>query len=288
MRVAVFLVLVGLVASPALAQTQVEDLIKRAETGDVEAQAQLGSDYLFGTMRYQDGSGVEKDFSAAERWLTKAADQGNTGAQYTLGKTFYDGECDKRDYWKATKWLEGFEKGIIEEEKTTPPASRALISKMIGDLYYMLGEMRYQQRHPEDDFIPLDFCVPKGTFPPLSLLQDYPTARAWYRKAIERGNVDAAYQLAGMYHAGRGIPQDYSEAARWYQAASKSGHKRAPRALGNLHGKIGDLIASHMWFNIAGAAKEREEVERLMTSEQIVRAQKLATEWVQKHSGLGK
>jgi TPR repeat protein len=287
MRVAVFLVLVALVTSRALAQAQVDSLIQRAETGDAEAQMQLGSDYLYGNNRYADGSGVDKDFSAAEQWLTKAAEQGNTAAQYILGKTFYDGECDKADYWKATKWLERFEKGVIEEEKITPSSTKALINKMLADVYYMLGEMRYQQRHPEEEFFHLNFCAPKG-FPPSSLLQDYPAARDLYRKAVERGNVDAAYQLAGMYHAGRGVPQDYSEDALWYQKASESGHKRAPRALGNIHGKLGDVMAAHMWFNIAGAAKEREEVEGLMTSEQIVRAQKLATEWVQKRQELRK
>ena len=279
MRVAVFFVLVALVASPALAQTQVESLIQKAETGDAEAQTQLGSDYLYGNNRYADGSGVDKDFTSAERWLTKAAEQGNTAAQYILGKTFYDGECDKADYWKATKWLERFEKSVIEEEKITPASARALMSKMIGDVYYMLAEMRYQQRHPEDELFHLNFCAPKG-FPPSSLLQDYPAARAFIDVKARGCRLPALHEV--------GDSQDYSEAALWYQKASESGHKRAPRALGNIHGKLGDVMAAHMWFNLAGAAKEREEIEGLMTSEQIVRAQKLATEWVQKRQGSGK
>jgi TPR repeat protein len=46
-----------------------------------------------------------------------------------------------------------------------------------------------------------------------------------------------------------------------------------------------DFIAAHVWFNLAGAkgnesaGKERDLVERRMTSDQIAQAQKLAREW---------
>ena len=50
-----------------------------------------------------------------------------------------------------------------------------------------------------------------------------------------------------------------------------------------------DYVLAHMWMNLAGAqgyelARENmQKLERKMTKEQIAEAQKLATEWQEKH-----
>lgn len=48
------------------------------ETGDAEAQYQMG-------LVYENGSGVKQDHAAAAEWYRKAAEQGHAIAQYFLG-----------------------------------------------------------------------------------------------------------------------------------------------------------------------------------------------------------
>jgi len=53
--------------------------------------------------------------------------------------------------------------------------------------------------------------------------QDYAEAAKWYRKAAERGDARAQYNLGFMYLNGTGVPQDYAEAEKWYKSRG-AGH----------------------------------------------------------------
>ena len=69
-----------------------------AERGDPRAQTNIG-------IMYQRGEGVPSHFVEAERWLTKAADQGFAPAQRKLAYRYFTerGFADK-DYVKALHW----------------------------------------------------------------------------------------------------------------------------------------------------------------------------------------
>ena len=89
------------------------------------------------------------------------------------------------------------------------------------------------------------------------VLKDYEEAMKWYKLSAEQGNVLAQYKLGGMYGSGKGVPQDYAQA--------------------------------HMWFNLAGVKGNKDAVtykniaEQRMTSDQVSKAQRLASEWIEKH-----
>ena len=72
-----------------------------AENGYAEAQ------YALGVMYFQ-GEGVKQDYAKAVKWYTKAAEQGNVGAQTILG-AFYEGKyfinVVERDLSKAKEWF---------------------------------------------------------------------------------------------------------------------------------------------------------------------------------------
>ena len=55
-----------------------EELIKQAEQGDVEAQFQLG-------LAYYNGDVMNKNYSKAYYWFLKSVEQGNNDAQNYLG-----------------------------------------------------------------------------------------------------------------------------------------------------------------------------------------------------------
>ena len=57
----------------------------------------------------------------------------------------------------------------------------------------------------------------------------------WYLLAAEQGVIMAQYDLAVMYHTGRGAVQDYSKAIKWYKKASIKGYSYARGNLGLMY-----------------------------------------------------
>ena len=92
-----------------------------------------------------------------------------------------------------------------------------------------------------------------------------------------------------MYGNGQGVPQDFAEAAKWYRKAALQGHGPAQYALGlmyyNGQGVRQDNVQAHLWFSLktdagdAEAARHRDMVTKLMTPEQIAKAEQLAGKW---------
>jgi len=121
---------------------------------------------------------------------------------------------------------------------------------------------------------------------------DYGTALREWRPLAEDGNADAQLNLGFMYDNGYGIPQDYKEAITWYRKAAEQGNKRAQYNLGLMydigHGVLQNKVQAYMWYDIAGvplAVNYREYVARELTPEQVIDAQRLASEWMGKHMG---
>ena len=71
----------------------------RAESGDAEAQLQLG-------MRYATGDGVVQNEKEAAKWFERAARQGLPEAQYEYGLALLQGRGVVQDYQAAFKWIE--------------------------------------------------------------------------------------------------------------------------------------------------------------------------------------
>lgn len=93
---------------PGEARVSLEDLLGRAEQGEVEAQVTLG-------LRYKHGMQVPQDFGEALNWLLSASRQGNAFAQARLGAMYRDGLGVARNYAEAVKW---FRKSADQGEST--------------------------------------------------------------------------------------------------------------------------------------------------------------------------
>ena len=123
--------------------------------------------------------------------------------------------------------------------------------------------------------------------------QDYKEAVKWYTFSAEHGHAPAQYNLGDMYSKGQGVPQDYKTAVKWYTLSAEQGYADAQLNLGVMYalgqGVIEDKVYAHMWSNIASSngieqAKEnREYLTKKMTPSQILEAQKLARECVNKN-----
>jgi TPR repeat protein len=54
---------------------------------------------------YHNSQGVPQDYAEAARWFRKAADQGNSLSQFTLGVMYNVGQSVPQDYVMAHMWL---------------------------------------------------------------------------------------------------------------------------------------------------------------------------------------
>lgn len=92
-------------------QWEFEELLEKAEAGDVEAQFQVAEKYYVGL-------GVDEDEAAAAEWYEKAALQGHVESMMKLGQLYYlGGDGVPEDEDEAKKWYKKAAKAGNREAK---------------------------------------------------------------------------------------------------------------------------------------------------------------------------
>lgn len=161
------------------------DLLAKAKAGDAGAQYQLGRMYYI-------GDGVRLDYTQAEFWFRKGAEQGDPNSQFMLGGLYHFGQSVPQDDGKAFNW-------IVKAA---------------------------QQGHIDAEFY-IATCFNAGWGVP----RDDAKEVIWLRKAAEQGDARSQFYLGHFYDAGRGVPRDYSEAYFWFDiAASGTGERQEEAA----------------------------------------------------------
>jgi len=194
--------------------------------------------------------------------LRQKAEEGDAESQALLGLIYYDGEYAPQNYAEALKWYrKGAEQG---------GAYGANCQFFIGSMYH----------------------EGKG------VSQDYVEAEKWYIKAAEQGEARGQMALGLMYRNGEGVEKDYAEAAKWFRKSAEQGNYIAQINLGQIiylsgNGLEKNNVQAYMWIILGGENMHIEGMndfrrvlrilEDKMTPEQIVEAQRLASEWKKKH-----
>ena len=116
--------------------------------------------------------------------------------------------------------------------------------------------------------------------------RDFNQAALWYRRAAEQGDAMAQHNLGHMYEQGEGLAvSDYSltAAASWYRRAAQQGYKPSQTNLGLLYvsgrGVRRDYVEAYTWFLLAGSEPNRAALEKKLTPQDIVTAERRAREW---------
>lgn len=131
----------------------------------------------------------------AVSWLMKAAEGGNAGAQYALGKLYLSGDCVPKDVWKAVRWLHV----AIEQ-------NHSFATYMLGKLY-LEGE-----------------DIPKDIEKAIQLLT----------KSAEQENQYAQYALGKLYLCGHDVSRDKEKAVPLLTASAAQGNIYAQFLLDHL------------------------------------------------------
>ncbi len=134
-----------------------EQIVSAAQHGDVRCAAALA--YM-----YEAGVGTEKDYSLAAQWHRKAAEGGDAGSEYRLGRLLQMGGWGLRsNYGEALEWYRRAAAHGVPEAKCS-----------IGYMYE------------------------NG----LGVVRDLDEAIKWYKAAAKENVADAGDSIARLTHSG--------------------------------------------------------------------------------------
>ena len=150
-------------------------LLAKAKAGDAEAQYELGSMYYM-------GEGVPRDYTQAEFWFRKGAEQGDPNSQFQLGGLYHFGQGVPHDEGMAFAW--------------TMKAAK--------------------QGHGDAEFY-ISTCYSQDSW---GVAKDNAQTIAWLRKGAEQGHLNSQFYLGWAYERGEVIPQDFSESYFWLALAA--------------------------------------------------------------------
>ena len=131
--------------------------------------------YLLGKL-YRDGPLLIPDTKIARDWFTRAAEQDLPAAQYALGKLYLSSDIEVLDPERGIEWL------------------KCAAQNGSGYAAYRLGKEYLRDRVVE---------------------KDVPQAVEWFTQAAESGNPYAQYMLGKLYLEGKDVPKDEEEAVYW-------------------------------------------------------------------------
>ena len=120
------------------------------------------------------------------------------------------------------------------------------------------------------------------------VLKDQATALMWLMKAVNQGYAPAQFSVGSNYYFGVGVPKNLAQAAIWWGKAADQGDFRAWKFLAAMlakgEGVKKDVVRAYMYYNLGSikspdSGKDRDELAKAMTPEQIAQAQRLSREW---------
>ncbi|MCY7305827.1 MAG: sel1 repeat family protein [Rhodoferax sp.] len=133
---------------------------------------------------------------------------------------------------------------------------------------------------------------PYGEADAANARNDYVNALRIFRALAQEGDAIAQFNLGVMLDFGQGTAPDQAQAITWYRRAAAQGHGAAQFNLGGMYleglGVAKDPVRAYMWFTlgaiagVAGAAKNRSSVARLLTPAQAAQAQQMARDCQQR------
>ncbi|KAF9932103.1 hypothetical protein FBU30_008917 [Linnemannia zychae] len=219
-----------------------EEIMAMAKLGNNPARIALGDMYL-------DGQGVEKDVQEAIDWYLLAARDGNSCAEFKIGRLCYSDGAMTQDCTIAINryWKEAIEGGSGEAQCN------------IGNLCYYgknysQALVWYNKAADQGNAIAqnqLGFMYGKG----YGIPRDYSQAMIWYRKSAENENSSGQCNVGFMYNNGYGVPQDYTQAITWYRKSAENGNDCAQCNIGYMYfngvGVVQNYSQALVWYRKA-------------------------------------
>lgn len=217
-----------------------DQLIEDANNGNTDAMMKLAETYLRG----DDDHDIDADAEKACSWFEKAANNGNAIAMFNLGMFYAKGYGVKRDFAKATDWMnKAVAKGVSDaapHAKNFRDMAQALPKAENGDAQ--------AQALLATNLMKLSSALESA-----GLGENYVDSIAWATKAAAQGNADGCYLLGLAHEKGRCVSVDTEKAFLFYQKAAQLGHDGAQLNIGCLCMARGDEATGLEWWQKSAA-----------------------------------
>ena len=252
-----------------------KEVLKRAESGDAEAQFQLGCFYsLRNYVRASDadldrGKRVMKSPALAWKWFHKAAMQGHAKAQSRLVLSMISGHPAYKNVSEHTLTLR------IEEQLAREGDEWYTRAAMQGEpvaLWMGFGPDKDEEKNRKVALAIFreaaehgDVEAMRATASPLRHFHDLDGATEWIRKAAELGDVSSMLEYATdrermMEPDDDSIPKDWE----WRQKAFDAAMKQLDEGSASEIRKIGELSVPEYLERLTGGESEEEFAARVM------------------------
>lgn len=255
-----------------------DSLRRRAESGDVHAQTELGE-------RYFAGDGVAKDGTEAEKWLRLAADQGYAGAQYDLAVMYDEGQGVAADKAQALDWyLKAARQGFSKAQYNLG------FNYAHGDGVEKndVEAANWYRKSAEQGYANAQLNLGTMYADGLGVAKDDAEALAWFRKAAAQGIAKAQFDMGQAYAHGRGVQQDDKAAVAWYRQAADQGLASAQDELAAAYSTGKGIPKStkeaYFWSLLGARGDERKqdqlgEARAPLAPEEITEVEARAARW---------
>lgn len=211
----------------AFANSALDELKTKAESGDVEAQYELGMKYFY-------GRGVDKNFFEAEKWFHEAAEQGHVYSQYELGKLYDpDGESEYvfekryRSYRYGEKKEHDLQSATYGDQRDTVVSYDSVRYKAHAEKWLLKAA---HNGLPEAQ-TSLAWLYIRG----FGNQGNYQDAIDWLEKAAQQNYVPAQYELGNNYLVPSKEIMNYVRAHFWFNIIIENNQEYVDRARYSLN-----------------------------------------------------
>lgn len=191
------------------ATAEIPDLKKSATNGNTKDQVKLAK-------YYYSGMGVQKDYTQAWQWFSKAAESDNAEALFYMGEMVDNGYgIPKNPGYAAVFYTTAADQGYAEAENAITASG-------------------------------LEFEAGKAYYLSANSWTDYEKAFTWMQKAADKGNDWAYEYLGAMYQEGKGVTKSDTKAFAAYLKV----------ATNKEYDDIGKLRVGEMYYSGQGVARD--------------------------------
>lgn len=226
-----------------------DDLIKLAEDGDVDAQLKLGNYYFYGQ------HGLTIDYDKSIKWWTLAANNGNAKAQNNLASCYAEGRGVTTNQEKALMW---FEKAAVQGslEAIFNLGKGYLLGHTVFDKDVSRGFL-YMKEAAEKGLAEAQFMLGSLYHDGVGCKLDLNESIRWLDKAVQQDHKKATTMLGDMLYRFRGHNRaDFERAICLLSKTANEGDSYAQQQLGEIHLRMGQIEESVKWFKIASEQNE--------------------------------
>lgn len=261
----------------------IEETIKLADEGNLQAQLLLGYSYLYGE------NGLKPDYDKAFEYYGKAALQNDPAGLNNLGSLYYNGIGVQRSPAKAAIL---FQKAADQGNAEAAVNIGFMLISGNGAKQDKAAAMNYFEKAAESKNPTAQFMTGYAYYTGSLRPTNYSKAAPLIKAAADAGIDEAQVVLADIYINGRGFPQNYNNAVKYLRLAASQGSTEAMMTLadilfaGEKYNK--DVDFAHVLYNLAAvrgvseAPAKRQMVESKMKINEILQAQLRAENFQEK------